>query len=364
MLIERVGVCGLGKVGSVIHKVFTDAGFPTVGHDVDDTRSQASISELVEASDACIFIVPTPSLPDGTFDNQYLIDAITKVSEQVRKLKRYDYVFIVSSTTAPGSCEHVFKPLLPPGAGLVYKPEFIAQGSIEEDLKHPDLVLIGEFTPWAGHAAEALYSQIVRSAVSIRHMSLTEAELAKIAVNCAVTQKISFANQVGLVADAMGCDAHKILEAVGCDSRIGSKYLHPGLPFGGPCFPRDNRMFRAVAQKNRIYAMPAMATDLMNEEVKNRILHRLSGGNTPVGILGLAYKPGTDITEESLGMWLCEKFSDFVREYRAWDPLAESPNTLEEVLACPMVVIANPDPTFKTLEFPPTCEVIDPWGLL
>lgn len=356
---KRVGVCGLGKIGSVLLKVFSEVT-PTYGYDID---GRGTVEELVTNTDVCIFIVPTPSRDDGTFDNTYLIDAIKKVSEEITRQQRINYIFIVSSTTTPGSCKS-FLQYIPQDCALVYKPEFIAQGKIEADLRNPDIVLIGRENGYIGDAVEEVYREINGGTAPVHGMSLTEAELAKIALNCAVTMKISFANQVGLVAQSMGCDPNRILAAVGSDSRIGRAYLHSGLPYGGPCFPRDNRMFRAVAAKHHVYAFLSMASDLVNEEVKERILTHLMAGRTPVGILGLAYKPGTALTEESLGTYLVQKMTDYKREVRAYDTLAPSPNTLEEVLACPIVAICCPDPFYATVDYPATCEVYDPWGLV
>src|SRR5205823_11854328 len=99
-------------------------------------------------------------------------------------------------------------------------------------------------------------------------MSLVEAELAKISLNCAITMKISFANQVGMVANKLKADAHAILDFVGRDTRIGAKALRSGMPYGGPCFPRDNRNFQHVASKVGLTAPLAAATDAINETVE------------------------------------------------------------------------------------------------
>ena len=99
-------------------------------------------------------------------------------------------------------------------------------------------------------------------------MSLIEAELAKITLNCALTMKISLANQLYLVAQKVGADADKIMDAVGSDPRIGDAYLSPGAPYGGPCLPRDNAMFRYFAKRAGVEAHLSAAADAINEALK------------------------------------------------------------------------------------------------
>ena len=99
-------------------------------------------------------------------------------------------------------------------------------------------------------------------------MSLLEAELAKITLNCALTMKISLANQLHMVAEKLGVDSEKIMDAVGTDPRIGHEHMKPGWPYGGPCLPRDNRMFQFVAERAGVKAWLSEAADKINEAMK------------------------------------------------------------------------------------------------
>ena len=256
---ERICVCGLGKVGRPILDMLRKKGFEAVGYDRMADTTEMSLSMAVENSDACIFIVQTPSLPDGSFSNEYLLDALGKFKTSLRMIGRTDYLYIITSTTVPGSCDE-FRKLV--GDNIVYKPEFIRLEHVRDDLVNPAFTLIGECKKPAGNRAEAIYRQIAD--VPVKRMSLIEAELAKITLNCALTMKISLANQLYLVARKLGADPKKIMDAVGTDPRIGNEYLTPGWPYSGPCLPRDNRMMMYVANKLGIPAHMSVAADKIN----------------------------------------------------------------------------------------------------
>lgn len=255
----RISVCGLGKVGRPILGMLREKGFSCVGYDHVPKHSEVSVSQAVDRSDACIFIVPTPSLPDGSFSNEHLLDALRRFKSAIPMAGKPDYLYIITSTTTPGSCDE-FRKIV--GENIVYKPEFIRLEFVEKDLRDPSFVLIGEANQQAGDLAEALYRSILD--VPVKRMSLLEAELAKITLNCALTMKISLANQLHLVARKLGADPKRIMDAVGTDPRIGHAYLEPGWPYSGPCLPRDNRMFQYVAKQVGVHAALSIAADDIN----------------------------------------------------------------------------------------------------
>lgn len=263
---ERICVCGLGKVGQPILRLLRERGFEAVGYDRDTAKSDASIGEVVAHSSAAIFIVQTPSLSDGSFSNEYLLSALRLFHDCAPE----NYLYIVTSTTTPGSCDEFRRNV---GDNLVYKPEFIRLEHVDADLRAPSFILIGEHNREAGDRAEAIYRQVVgRGQISVQRMSLIEAELAKITLNCALTMKISLANQLHLVANKLGADSQRIMAAVGCDPRIGPEYLTPGWPYAGPCLPRDNRMFQFVAHRARVKASLSIGADEINREMENLLV--------------------------------------------------------------------------------------------
>jgi UDPglucose 6-dehydrogenase len=132
---------------------------------------------------------------------------------------------------------------------MCHNPEFIALGNVIHGLLEPDLVLIGESDPVGGAALEQLYKKYNRNSPRIARMSIISAELTKISVNSFITMKMSFTNQLRLIAARHPrADIHTMLDAIGSDSRIGKKYLRAGLSYDGPCFPRDNRLLAYTAR--------------------------------------------------------------------------------------------------------------------
>src|SRR5215472_1891311 len=252
---KRICVCGLGKLGACVAAVFAASEVRVVGLDSDAAKVDkmrqlvAPVSEpdlqdylssdscranltattdpavAVGESDACLFVVPTPSLRDGSFDHGYLLDAMSAVAREAARQHKWHYLFVVNSTVVPGFLRDKGRSLLARVAGsigsarfrIAYKPEFIALGTVISDLHSPDTVVIGADDEAVGDEVEGLYRQMVTGKPAYKRMGLVEAELTKISLNCAVTMKISFANQVGLVAQKLGADPAKILDAVGAD---------------------------------------------------------------------------------------------------------------------------------------------------
>jgi UDPglucose 6-dehydrogenase len=338
--------------------------------------------EATAGSDACIFVAPTPSLGDGSFDNSYLLDGIQKIAGAVNN---QDYIFIIASTVTPGSCEHVLLPAiryLCPQGHIVYKPELIALGTVLRDLADPDTAIFGGNDKGAVKAVFELYCGVLKNAmVCIKDgksvgpgsravtnpkngswsLSLVEAELAKIALNCAITMKISFANQISMVATQLGANPHHILKVVGSDSRIGPKALRPGMPFGGPCFPRDCRMFQSTAERVGVTPHLALATDKVNGDILDYIYLSVPAEGS-IGILGLSYKAGTSFTEDAAGMLLRQRLKATGRIVRAHDPRVAM-DELKDVLASKIVIVTTDEPEYRELRFGPDTFLIDPMAI-
>lgn len=424
--LQRITVCGLGKLGACVAACLAARGFEVVGIDLEPSKVEAladgvapvqepklqdtidqgagrlhattSFDEAVETSQACFFVTPTPSLPDGSFTNEYLLKAMHEVATQVRRRQHSGFLFVINSTVTPGSCDAVVKPMLEQALGgkcgidfgLCYNPEFIALGDVIRGMLEPDFVLIGESDEASGECLQALYQRFNTNAAPVERMSLASAELAKISVNCAVTMKISFANQLSAVcAKIPSADARAILRAIGKDRRIGLDYLKPGLGFGGPCFPRDNRLFQYTARSLGVEALLAEATDKVNDVVNARLLGTVlahSPAGDPVGVLGLAYKPFTTVIDCSPGVWLSQQLTKRGRQVFAHDYLAATnalaalPNGRTQLCSnpgelfekgCRTVAITCPWPDYRkffdseaTRIMKPGSVIIDPWGVL
>ena len=415
--LKKLSVFGLGKLGACMAATFAQRGFDVLGVDINpeavrkvnaglppvdepllpETIRQAgkrlratTNSAEAAATDASFFIVPSPSLPDGSFSNEFLMRALQPIAQAVRQAKKKNHIFVVSSTTTPGAGRDVIIPMLEKEIGgkcgksfsFCYNPEFIALGNVVRGLMSPDMVLIGESDKRAGDLLEKLYRKYNLNQPRIARMSVTSAELTKISVNSYITAKISFTNQLRMIAEQYAdTDIHQILDAIGADSRIGHKYLRAGLSYGGPCFPRDNRLVSHAAKQVGLSAPLAEATDRVNEMAKEQLAQQalacVKPGDT-VAVLGMSYRPDTYIVEESAGLHIAQSLKRngcrvVVHDYAA-NP-KNSPALLEfETLADPAqlkkekrlkaVLICNPWPDYRQVKFPKSAKVFDPWGVL
>jgi UDPglucose 6-dehydrogenase len=311
------------------------------------------------------------------------------IAAAVREKGKKGHLFVCSSTTTPGAMDQVLIPMLEREIGGVcgrdfgvcYNPEFIALGNVVNGLLDPDMVLIGESDPESGAALEQLYKQYNRNSPRIARMSIVSAELTKISVNSYITMKISFTNQLRMIADQFPkANIHAVLEAIGSDSRIGQKYLRAGLSFGGPCFPRDNRLLAYIARQAGLEAPLAEASDRVNQQTNLNLLKKVQGMIGPketIAVLGLAYKPDTYITEESAGLYLAQHLKHngyhvVVHDYGAKPGLAPSihefeqiddPATLVRRDDIKLAVICCPWPQYQSVKFAPGTKVFTPWKL-
>jgi UDPglucose 6-dehydrogenase len=357
----KLSIIGLGKLGAPMAAVMAHKGHVVVGVDVNAqyvaaiqeghaplretgleemiqaNRERLSATtdyeEAVLATDATFIIVPTPSDPDGTFSLRNVMIAAEKIGAALRKKQGWHLV-VLSSTVMPGSTGGKLLPALEAssgkkcgeGFGLCYNPEFIALGSVIRDMLNPDMILIGESDERSGEMLERFYTGVCDSNPHIRRMNHVNAELTKISVNTFVTTKISYANMLAQVCETLpGADVDVVTSAIGCDSRIGQKYLKGALGYGGPCFPRDNLAFSALARANGVQPILAEATHQLNQSQAPRlakwILARLPKGGT-AGVLGLSYKPNTEVIEESQGLALARHLLSVGVPVVVYDPAA------------------------------------------
>ncbi len=357
----RVSVVGLGKLGSSLAAVIAHKGHTVVGVDVnpgivrlinegrapgeepglqdmiDGCRSRLSatrdVREAVEETDLTHVIVPTPSGPDGRFALSHVLGAMAQVGTALRAKVTF-HVVSLTSTVMPGDTQGRVVPALEEASGrkcgtdfgLCYNPEFIALGNVIQGLLFPDFLLIGESDRRSGQILEDFYRTICAEATPKARMSFVNAELTKLSVNTFVTTKISYANMLAQVCENLpGADVDVVTSALGLDTRIGRKYLRGALGYGGPCFPRDNIAFSALARGLGSPATLAEATESVNRGQVGRV-ERLVRSHLPadgtVGILGLAYKPSTPVVEESQGLELARRLSEAGTRVVVHDPLA------------------------------------------
>jgi UDPglucose 6-dehydrogenase len=311
------------------------------------------------------------------------------VAQAVRKAGKTGHIFVCSSTTTPGAVDSVLIPMLEKetrwkcGAefSVCYNPEFIALGNVINGLLEPDFVLIGESDAAAGEALEQFYRKYNRNKCRIARMSIISAELTKISVNSYITMKISFTNQLRMIAEKFPkADISVILDAIGTDTRIGKKYLRAGLSFGGPCFPRDNRLLAYTARTTGGAAPLAEASDKVNELTKSNLLEKatkLAPAGGTVLVLGVSYKPDTYITEESAGLHLAQNLKKQGRRVIVHDFAATAENNpalrefefltdlngLKERKDIDLAVVCCPWPQYRDVKFSPATKVLPTWQL-
>lgn len=279
-----------------------------------DTRS------VIQTSDVIYVMVATPSRADGSYD----ISAVERVVEDIAE-SEFDLagkILVIGCTTNPGDCQRIQDLLRGRGVSVLYNPEFIAQGSILRDLQNADMVLIGGEDDGVITRYQQVYYKIQPViAPNIRSMSLTAAELVKIATNCFLTMKISYANMLGevLIRSGLTADVDRALEAVGEDSRVGSKYMRYGYGYGGPCLPRDNRAFAHYAQRIGLDFPLGTIVDQFNRDHTDFLIQQIEQNNhknLTFFIPSITYKSHTDIVEESQQLAVCEGLLE--KGHRVW----------------------------------------------
>ena len=330
----KIGVIGAGRLGICFALLCEQAGYDVLVSDVREdyvanltekrintnepevqeylSRAQnfsatTSNQKVIRECDIIYTLVSTPSLPSGDYD----VSAVWRVVDDIAKSGVKNKNFIVGCTTNPGDCEMFQEKLESVGWETFYNPEFIAQGSIIKDLQNADMVLIGGKWSKTYNSLSELYHKIQVTPPHISLMSRTAAEVVKIATNCYLTTKISYANMMGqvLTLDGMEDEIDTVLSAIGADSRVGNKYLKFGYGFGGPCLPRDNRAFAAYAKSLGVEYNLGSTTDSFNDTHNQFLLDLLIGKNHenhPFYFDYVAYKKGTDILTESQQFKLCK----------------------------------------------------------
>ncbi|CAK7059866.1 MAG: UDP-glucose 6-dehydrogenase TuaD [Desulfovibrio sp.] len=396
-----VSIIGLGKVGSSTLAAMASRGIKAIGVDVLETsvaaleRGKAPVEETdlqatltahsanyrvttdyedaVRNSDISIVLVPTPSDERGAFSIQYAARAFSSIGKALRGKTGYHLV-VLASTVLPGATRQGLLPMLEKESGkicgidfgLCYNPKLIALGSVIHDVLNPDLSILGEFDARSGDIMEGLLKRFFLNNAPIKRMSIENAELAKVAIACFVTFKISYANMLASFCEHLpNADVDTISDAIGADSRIGRKCLTGGLGFGGPCFPRDTVALSFMGKELHVDTSIVEACTTFNNIHSASLLSRLTGKIPESGtaaVLGLSYKPFSHVTEDSIAIALCRALQKNGYEVGGYDPLAGPSakqelghgytvhDTLEDCLRnAEIVFIATDDPQFRAL---------------
>jgi GDP-mannose 6-dehydrogenase len=338
----RVSIFGLGYVGCVTAACLAKAGHQVTGVDINPDkvamvnagtsplvepglgellaevtagghlRATTSTEEGVSGSDLAMICVGTPSRDNGQLD----VDAIRRVAEGIGQRLRQapkPYTVVLRSTVLPGTTESVLVPALRgtgtphlPGLTVAVNPEFMREGSSLRDFAQPPLTLVGSEAPQAGALLRELYAQVDAPFVQT---SIRSAEMAKYVSNAFHALKITFANEIGDFCEALGVDAAEVMRVFLMDRKlnISEAYLRPGFAFGGSCLPKDLRAL-GYAARSADLALPVLSQILPSNErqIQQGVNRVLATRRRRIGVLGLAFKPGTDDLRESPMVLLVE----------------------------------------------------------
>ncbi len=282
------------------------------------------VREAMADASIVFLCVGTPPRPDGTPD----LGQLERAAREVVTATTRDLVLVTKSTVPPGTgeaLEILCAEVAAPGqrVDVVSNPEFLRESRAVEDFFHPDRIVVGSEDPEAGQRVAALYEPGPPVVLSDRR----GAELVKYASNAFLAVKISFANEIAGLCERLGTDAGPVLRGVGLDNRIGSQFLSQGPGYGGSCLPKDLSGLLAVGEAVGYAAPLAAAAEAINERARRSVVEKLEVAlgdlaGVRVGVLGLAFKPGTDDTRDSPAVDLVNLLVERGAAVRAQDPLA------------------------------------------
>jgi GDP-mannose 6-dehydrogenase len=354
---RRISIFGLGYVGAVSLACLARDGHRVVGVDIDATKLdlirgrkspilEEGIQELmadvvdtgrvsvtndarraIAETEISFVCVGTPSAANGSQD----LTAILRLSEQIGSAlreKREFHTIVIRSTVQPGTVEEKIEPILEAASGkksgvdfgVCFQPEFLREGSSIRDYDHPPYTIVGGNCEAAVEAVRQVFEHLpARFMVT----NIRVAETLKMSCNAFHALKITFANEIGRVAQALGIDSHEVMRLVCSDTRlnISPAYLKPGFAFGGSCLPKDLRALTTIAKQHDL-EIPMLSSLLVSNRVHidHAVDKILKLGRPKVGMLGLSFKTGTDDLRESPLVLVAKRLIGEGCELRIFDP--------------------------------------------
>lgn len=292
----------------------------------------SDLAHAVKESLILFIAVGTPPEEDGSADLSHVLGAARQIAEHID-----EYKIIVDKSTVPVGTADLVKAQIQEVLDargvdttfdVVSNPEFLKEGAAIEDFMKPDRVVIGAESEKAAQLMRTLYAPFCRTNDRVIMMSIRSAEMTKYAANAFLATKISFINEISKLCDAYGADVEEVRSGIGSDSRIGYKFIYPGVGYGGSCFPKDIKalihMSSQVGFDSRILkAVEAVNTDqkrLLIEKVISHFGQDLSGLN--FAIWGLAFKPQTDDMREAPSVVIINALLEAGAKIKAYDPVA------------------------------------------
>ena len=286
------------------------------------------LTEGIKNAEIIFLALPTPPGADGSADLKYVL----KVAEDLSHIIT-DYKVIVDKSTVPvGTAKKVYERL---AANLdesffdvVSNPEFLREGVAVDDFMRPERVVIGTSSSKAKKVMERLYNPFVRQGNPVIFMDKKSAEMTKYAANSFLATKITFMNEVANLCEEVGANVDMVRIGIGSDSRIGKRFLFPGVGYGGSCFPKDVKALAKTAQENNCDFRILQSVMDVNEDQKSILSRRIKNyfgesiANKTIGIWGLAFKPNTDDIREAPALTIIDELLKAGAQIKAFDPEA------------------------------------------
>ncbi len=358
----KITIVGTGYVGLVTGTCFSEVGINVTCIDIDQEKIEGlkngvmpiyepglepmvksnlekgrlhfstSLKDNLKDSEAVFIAVGTPPGEDGSADLKYVLAVAREVGQHME-----DYMVVVTKSTVPVGTAKKVKAAVQEeldnrGANIDFdvasNPEFLKEGAAIQDFLKPDRIVVGVESEKARKIMEKLYKPFLLNGHPTIFMDVPSAEMTKYAANSMLATKISFMNDVANLCEIMGADVNMVRKGIGSDSRIGTKFIYPGVGYGGSCFPKDVKALIKTADENGYKMRVLTAVEEVNEaqksvmvaKVKNHFGEDLSG--MTFGIWGLSFKPKTDDMREAPSIVIINQLMEAGAKVKAFDPVA------------------------------------------
>ena len=321
--------------------------------------------EAVDGADLVFLCLPTPESEDGRADLSYVHGALDELANEVGD----DAVFVIKSTVPPGTVASLRKRLADLGspAHVVSHPEFLREGKAVEDFMAPDRIVVGAYDQADAEAVASLYRSLETEIVIT---DPTSSEMIKYANNAYLAARLTFANALANVCEAVGADVVDVIRGIGLDHRIGPHFLQPGPGYGGSCFPKDTAALIAVAADAGYDFQLLRAVIDADHEQRRRVAEKVrqaAGGGLHrrrIAMWGVAFKAGTDDVRESPALRIARILQADGAEVVAYDPEATSDeltmadDPIAAVVDADVLLVATEWPEFTTVDMSRVAEVM------
>ena len=354
----KIAVIGTGYVGLVTGTCFAETGNYVICVDIDEAKVRmmdggkipiyepglepmfkrnkeqgrltftTDLQKAVDFAEIIFLALPTPPGEDGSADLSYILGVAEELGHMIE-----DYKVVVDKSTVPvGTAEKVSAKLeencSPDLFDVVSNPEFLREGVAVDDFMKPDRVVVGTQSERAIKVLSALYSPFVRQGNPVIFMDERSAEMTKYAANSYLATRISFMNEIANLCEAVGADVDMVRRGIGSDSRIGKRFLFPGVGYGGSCFPKDVQALAKTAEEhdydfrilNSVMNVNEIQKGILVKKIKRYFGQDLTGKR--FAIWGLAFKPNTDDIREAPSLQIISELLKAGANIRAYDPEA------------------------------------------